>query len=403
MITIVILTVVLIGIAFGHIPKFKMNRTTIAFTGAVILVVSGGIRYEKALTSIDNNTLVLLLSMMIINANFAVSGFFNLVSAKIIRIADTPKKLLFFIILISGLLSSILMNDTVVLMFTPIVLQIIILIKRNPTPYLIGLGLSANIGSAMTPIGNPQNILIAGHSGISFLGFIKPLFIISIISLLLTYFFLILVYRKEFDNAKFKLMEAIEFRIYKPLLIKSTISLTIMMILFLMEFDISLSALIGASILLITRRIKPERVFKEVDWSLLVFFASLFVITGVAIETGLDKKLFHIFEKTIFQNYLNLSFFTAILSNLVSNVPAVMILSPFIKLMDNAYVYWLVVAMSSTFAGNLTIIGSVANIIVVEIARKKGVYISFFEFLKIGVFITIITILLGSFWLQMLY
>ncbi len=396
----IIITLILIAIAFGHIPTLKMNRATIAFVGAVLLIGVGILNYENALKSIELHTLALLLSMMIINANFSVSGFFDLVSSKILKIADSPKKLLFLLIFASGYLSSLLLNDTVVIMFTPIVLQMLLLVKRNPIPYLIALGLSANIGSAMTPIGNPQNILIAGYSKISFLNFLKPLFLVSTFSLFITYFTIIAFYRKEFDSSKFVIEGEINFRIYSPLLIKSILALSIVLALSLMEFDISLSALAGASILLVTRRIKPERVFKEIDWALLLFFTSLFVITGAIVHTGIDKKLFSVFEDIIFQNYITLSFFIAILSNIVSNVPAVMILSPFINLAKNPEAYWIVVAMSSTFAGNLTIIGSVANIIVVETAKLSGVRIGFFEFLKVGSLVTILTILLGSIWLE---
>ncbi|MCA1928108.1 MAG: anion transporter [Calditerrivibrio sp.] len=400
----IILTIlVLIAIAFGHIPKFRMNRTTIAFVGASCFIISGVIDYEEAIKAIDMNTIVLLFSMMVINANFSVSGFFGLVSAKILKFADTPKKLLLLIIFLSGYMSAVLLNDTVVIMFTPIVLYIVLSVNRNPIPYLIGLGLSANIGSAMTPIGNPQNILIAGYSGLKFLGFLKPLFFVSTISMFFIYIVLSILYKREITSVKFVLERDIEYRIYKPLLIKSLVSVVIMIFLFLMEVDLSFAALIGASILLVTRRIKPERVFREVDWSLLVFFASLFIITGSVVVSGIDKKLFLIFENTIFQNFYYFSFFVAVFSNLVSNVPAVMIMSPIIKMAENSQIYWIVTAMSSTFAGNLTVIGSVANIIVVEIAKRKGVNISFFEFFKSGFIVTVITILFGSVWLSWLF
>lgn len=403
MFDIVFIFFVLVAIAFGHIPTFRMNRTTIAFVGASALVVFGVVGYEKALRSIDINTIVLLFSMMVINANFSVSGFFGLVSAKILKFADTPKKLLLLIIFLSGYMSAVLLNDTVVIMFTPIVLYIVLLVNRNPVPYLIGLGLAANVGSAMTPIGNPQNILIAGYSGLKFLDFVKPLFIVSTISMFIIYIVLSMLYKKEISDLKFSVERDIEYRIYKPLLIKSIVSVTIMISLFLMEVDLSFASLIGASVLLVTRRIKPERVFREVDWSLLIFFASLFIITESVVVSGIDKKLFFIFEKTIFQNFYYFSFFVAVFSNLVSNVPAVMIISPIIKMVENSHIYWILTAMSSTFAGNLTIIGSVANIIVVEVAKRRGVNISFFEFFKSGFIVTVITILFGSLWLSWLF
>lgn len=401
MFNIIALIVILAGVALGHIPNFRMNRTTIAFVGATFLVAIGFIPFEEAKKSINLNTIVLLFSMMIINANFSVSGFFRLAASKVLYFVNSPKKLLLSVILMSGFLSAILLNDIVVLMLTPIIIQLLNTIKRDPIPYLIALGLSANIGSAMTPIGNPQNMLIAGFSGISFLSFVRPLFFVSFISLFVVYIVILVIYSNEFKNIKFSFYKVENVKIYKPLLVKSIIAVGVMLILFVVDVDVVMATLISASILLVTRRIKPEKVFREVDWSLLVFFASLFVITGSIVYNKIDKDLFYIFEGTIFQNYLYFSAFAVILSNIVSNVPAVMILSPFIQHMGNPEQYWILTAMSSTFAGNLTILGSVANIIVVEMARKNGIYISFMEFFKSGVIVTLFTVLIGTLWLRL--
>lgn len=395
MLNVAAIIIILVWIALGHIPNLRMNRTTIAFVGATFLIVIDSIPFEAALKSINLNTVVLLFSMMIINANFSVSGFFGIAASKILYFANSPRKLLLFIILLSGFLSALLLNDIVVLMLSPIIIKLVNTTKRNPVPYLIALGLSANIGSAMTPIGNPQNMLIAGFSGISFLGFIRPLFLVSCISLLIVYIVISFIYRNEFKNVTFVLDKTDDAKIYKPLLIKSIIAVCVMLILFVCNVDVVIASLISASILLVTRRIKPEKVFREVDWSLLVFFASLFVITGSIVYNGIDRELFSIFKGTIFQNYFYYSGSVVILSNAVSNVPAVMMMSPFIQRMENSQVYWIITAMSSTFAGNLTIIGSVANIIVVEVARKKGINISFMEFMKSGSIVTIITVLIG--------
>jgi len=396
----IILLLTLIAIAVGYVPRFKMNRTTIALVGGVFLIVSGGIGYDDALRSINLDTIVLLFSMMIINANFGISGFFGIVSQKIIKFADTPKKLLFVIIFTSGILSSILLNDTVAIMFTPIAIMVLLNLKRDPVPYLLGLGMASNIGSAMTPVGNPQNMLIASFSGLTFIKFIAPLFFVSIGSLVFLYMILLLFFKEEFNDTRISSADIPEFRIYRPLLFKTIASTVVMIILFLLHFPVSYSALIAASILLFTRRIKPSRVFREIDWSLLVFFSSLFVVTSAVETTGIGEKLYLIFENFIFSNIFSFSFAMGVFSNIVSNVPAVMLFAPFIKSMGNSYEYWITAAMSSTFAGNFTIIGSVANIIVVEIAAKNGIKISFIKFFKVGSIVTIITILTGSLWLN---
>lgn len=398
-----ILIATLIAIAVGYIPKFRMNRTTIALVGATALIVTGGIDYEKALKAINLDTIILLFSMMIINANFSVSGFFGLVAQKIIKYADTPKKLLLIVIFTSGLLSSILLNDTVAIMFTPIVILVLLNLKRDPIPYLLGLGMAANIGSAMTPVGNPQNMLIASYSGITFLKFIAPLFAVSVISLITLYFILIFFFKKEFSDSKIELIDVERKRVFKPLLIKSSIATMIMILLFLLHFPVSYAALIAASILLFTRRIKPERVFREIDWSLLVFFSALFVVTSTVETTGVGERLYDIFKNFIFVNIFSFSFSMAVLSNVVSNVPAVMLFAPFLNSLTNSYEFWITAAMSSTFAGNLTIIGSVANIIVVEIATKNGIKINFMQFFRVGIMVTTITIAIGSIWLAWVF
>jgi len=403
MVTELILLFTLIAIAIGYIPRFRMNRTTIAFVGATALMVTGGIKYDAALKAINLDTIILLFSMMIINANFSVSGFFGLVSQKIIKYANTPKKLLFIIIFTSGLLASILLNDTVSIMFTPIVIMVLINLKRDPIPYLLGLGMAANIGSAMTPVGNPQNMLIASYSGITFLNFVSPLLFVSIVSLYLLYFLIQIFFKNEFSDENIDQIEISSVRIYKPLLIKSTVATLIMISLFLFHFSVSYAALIAASILLFTRRIKPERVFKEIDWSLLVFFSALFVVTATVETTGIGEKLYTVFKNFIFVNIFSFSFAMMIFSNIVSNVPAVMLFSPFLKTLNNGYEFWIAAAMSSTFAGNLTIIGSVANIIVVEIAAKNGIKISFMQFFKVGILVTILTTLIGSLWLMFIF
>jgi Na+/H+ antiporter NhaD/arsenite permease-like protein len=403
MVTELILLFTLIAIAIGYIPRFRMNRTTIALVGATALMVTGGIKYDAALKAINLDTIILLFSMMIINANFSVSGFFGLVSQKIIKYANTPKKLLFIIIFTSGLLASILLNDTVSIMFTPIVIMVLINLKRDPIPYLLGLGMAANIGSAMTPVGNPQNMLIASYSGITFLNFVSPLLFVSIVSLYLLYFLIQIFFKNEFSDENIDQIEISSVRIYKPLLIKSTVATLIMISLFLFHFSVSYAALIAASILLFTRRIKPERVFKEIDWSLLVFFSALFVVTATVETTGIGEKLYTVFKNFIFVNIFSFSFAMMIFSNIVSNVPAVMLFSPFLKTLNNGYEFWIAAAMSSTFAGNLTIIGSVANIIVVEIAAKNGIKISFMQFFKVGILVTILTTLIGSLWLMFIF
>ncbi len=392
----------LVGIALGSYPTFRMNRSTIALVGATALMIIGALTVEDAFKAIDIQTIILLFSMMVLNINLRLSGFFKIITSKIISFAKTPKQLLALIIFSSGLLSALFLNDTIVIMFTPLILSVVLSLKRNPIPYLVALATSANVGSVATIVGNPQNMIIGIFSKISFTQFAIKLTPIALIGLTIIWVVIVLIYKSEFRNEKLSTEIEEDYKVFRPLLIKSSIVLALMLIAFNLGFPIALSALGGASLLLITRRIKPERVFIELDWSLLVFFSGLFIITHTLNEFFISKY-FQISQSLISGNIVfDLSIVSAVLSNLVSNVPAVLLISPALLKFSNAENLWLALAMSSTFAGNLTLLGSVANLIVAESAKRQGVKLEFMEYLKAGIPITILTLIIGIVWLNVL-
>lgn len=389
----------LFGIAIGSFPKFRMNRATISLVGASALIIINEMNLKKAVSFIDIDTIILIFAMMIININLRLAGFFNIIANKVIAYSKTPRQLLIILTFSSGILSSLFLNDTIVIMFTPMIIEIVIHFKRNPIPYLIALATSANIGSAATIVGNPQNMIIGIQSGISFSEFMFYMFPISLVCLFLVVIVISIIYKKEFTNQKFEENLDKETKIYRPLFIKSTAVLTLMLIAFLIGSPVAITALAASAILLITRRIKPERVFLEVDFSLLIFFACLFIIshqTNYLLTSSVKISDLQFFSEN---RIINISIVASVLSNIISNVPAVLMLSPIIKEMINPEKIWLTLALSSTFAGNLTLLGSVANLIVVEMARKRGVNIKFTEYLKSGVIITIISLVFGVTWL----
>jgi Na+/H+ antiporter NhaD/arsenite permease-like protein len=288
-------------------------------------------------------------------------------------------------------------------MLTPLIVEVTLQLKRNPVPYLIALAASANIGSAATIIGNPQNMIIGMSSKISFLKFTSVLLIPSIVSLLVLFLIVVLIYRKEFVRTKFDHPAEFHFRIYKPLFVKCIIAGIIFLAMIIVGIQLPLAALGSASILLITRRLKPQRVFIEIDWALLVFFSSLFIITGSIEKNVLSQKLFGFIEPIARGSSGLFAIASAVLSNIVSNVPAVMLFKPLIPQFINPEKAWLILAMSSTYAGNLTLLGSVANLIVAETAKHEGIKIDFVEYLKVGIVITIISIFIGTLYLEMIY
>jgi len=261
----------IIGVAIGRYPKFKMNRATIALIGSSALIVAGAISIEDAFNAVDINTIILLFSMMVLNINLRLSGFFNIITSKVIGIAKTPRQFLGLVIFSSGILSGLFLNDTIVLIFTPLLIEMLLYLKRNPIPYLVALATSANVGSAATIVGNPQNMIIGIDSGIPFFDFALNLTPVAFLGLGVIWLVIIIIYKNEFKRETMIVENIPEPRIYKPLLIKSSVVLVIILLGFNLGFPIALTALGGASLLLITRRIKPERVFTELDWGLLVF------------------------------------------------------------------------------------------------------------------------------------
>lgn len=389
-----------LGIAIGEFPRLRMNRATIALVGAVMLVAIGALPLEAALQSLDAATLILLFSMMVINAHLEMAGFFDWVAGFVIVRASSPRVLLALVIGVSGVLAAIFLNDTVVLMFTPLVLQITLTLKRNPLPYLIALATSANIGSVATITGNPQNILIGTSSGISYTAFLLILAPVAVVGLAIAFGVILLVYRAEFATGPFSAMAVPPAEVKHPLLRKSLIITGALLVAFLLGAPIAISALVAAAALLVTRTTEPEQIFSRVDWSLLIFFTGLFVVTGAIEYLGWSDLLFQWIEPLAQGGVGPLALVTVVLSNLVSNVPAVMLFRPIVPDFPNPQQTWLTLAMASTLAGNLTLLGSVANLIVAESARTRGVRLGFVEYLKAGVPITILTVAVGVVWLN---
>ncbi len=398
-----VIVVTIAGIAAGRYPHLRMNRATIALVGAATLAAIGAISSEQAYEALDLGTLMLLLAMMIINANLRIAGFFGLVAERILPRARSPRLLLLMVMVSAGLLSALFLNDTIVLVFTPLLLEIVLALGRNPIPYLMGLATAANIGSAGAITGNPQNMLIGASSGIPYLKFSMYLMPVAIIGLLCAWGILILVYRKEFTKVFDTFVPHREVRIYRPLLLKSAISVMVLLTLFVAGVEVPLAAIIAASLLLVTRRLRPERVFNEIDWSLLVLFSGLFVVTAAIETSGWGDSLFGLLLPLMDAGVLSITVVTAALSNIISNVPAILLFRPLVQQFSNPEQVWLILAMASTFAGNLTLLGSIANLIVAETARRRRVTLSFTEYLKAGVPITLLTLLIGVVWFTLLF
>jgi len=397
----VLLTLILGAIAVGEIPRFHFNRATLALVGAVLVLVLGILPLSTAYAAIDWNTLALLFAMMVFTAHLRLAGFFDLAGRALAGVSHSPRLFLFFLILAGALLSAFFINDTVVLLVTPLVCQLTLATGLNPLPFLIGLAVSSNIGSMATPIGNPQNILIATSSGLGFGDFASALTVPALTSLAVAWTLIVVIYRKDLGRREFRWVPPRPPRIHRALLLKCALALAVMVGGFVVGWSLALSALAGAAVLLFTRRVKPAKVLGRVDGSLLLFFAALFVVTRAVEATGGFQALLAWSRPLLAENLALFSVLAAGLSNLISNVPAVMVLKPLIPTLADTHRAWIALAAASTLAGNLTLLGSVANLIVAETARPYGIKLGFLEYLKVGLPLAVLSIVITTLWLSL--
>jgi Na+/H+ antiporter NhaD/arsenite permease-like protein len=384
--------------ALGKFPGLKIDRPGAAIIGAVLMFITGAVRGQNALNLIHFGTIVLLFSMMVVVAYLHLAGFFDWITDQVVTRLK-PHHLLPTVIFLSGLLSAFFVNDIICLVMVPFVLKAARRMGVKPIPYLLAVATASNIGSTATITGNPQNILIGSFSGIHYRDFLWHLGPVALVGLLFDWFVLWWLYfRGRVHDVQAEAGgEAVQ--VDRAALLKAGLVAALVLVGFLAGFPPPLVAAVGAAIMLITRTRDPHLVYEEVDWGLLVFFIGLFLIVGGAENAGLTEHLLRFGEHFNLQHLGVLTVVTAILSNLVSNVPAVMLLKSLVARFVNPHSAWLALAMASTLAGNLTITGSVANIIVVERARKEAA-ISFLDYFRIGSPVTLLTLLFGWLWIS---
>ena len=388
-----------LALALGKIPGLLIDRAGVALVGASLMVGAGVLTLDEAYRAVDFDTITLLLGIMIVVANLRLSGFFTLVNAWVARHVHRPIGLLAAVTIVSGLFSAFLVNDAICLVLTPLVLELTLSLKRKPTPYLLAVAMASNIGSTATITGNPQNIMIGSFSHLPYLRFAFALAPVAFVGLALTILLLALAYRAEFALDGRLAAAPPQARVRRALMARALLATGTMVALFFAGQPPAKAAIVIGGLLLLTRRLKSERIYAEIDWSLLLMFVGLFVIVGGAQHALMTPDVLAAASRLHLDQVPALSVVTAALSNLVSNVPAVLVLKPFIEALPNRDTAWLVVAMASTLAGNFTVLGSIANLIVVQKARSRGVSISFWDYFKVGAPLTVLTIAVGTLWL----
>ncbi len=377
------------ALGLGTVPGLRMNRATIALVSSAVLVGLGTLTLEQAWQAIDANTIVFLLSMMVVNAYLSYSGFFRLTLVGMLRLTRSPLGLMIWLTLGTGILSAFFLNDTLALVSTPLTLQLTRSLKLDPVPYLLAIAGATNIGSVATLSGNPQNILVGSFSGISYGEFAISLAPVAVIGLGIQVGLLCWLYPAVRSLKPCDPPQPERFRLYPPLLIKTILVAGLLLGSFVLGLPLAKSAFLAAAALLVTRRLKPERVLGQVDWSLLVLFSGLFILTYCV-------QSLNLLDGITLQDPVSLLVITTLLSNLISNVPTVLLIQGSIPTADTQS--WILLAAGATLAGNLTLFGAVANLITAQSAAAAGYSLSFGQHIRFGIPLTVLTLGVTYIW-----
>ena len=370
------------------------------------MVSIGVMTPERAYRAVNYDTLVLLLGMMLISAYLYLAHFFEWAADVVLKFSRTPQRLLLYLTLTSGVLSALLVNDTICLMLTPLVVAVIRRGKLPLLPFLIALATSANIGSVATLVGNPQNMIIGHFSRIPFSEFAGSLTPAAFVGLAINFTIVSFGFRNVLRAGAISREPHPVPKLDRGLFVIVCIVLVVMFACFFAGLNLAWTALAGAALVMVLARRDTHEVLKLVDWHLLVFFAALFVVVEGLSDTGLPDAIYRhmqpMFGAHATAQAWNLTWFSVVGSNIFSNVPFVLVAGKWIPHFADPALMWKVLALATTFAGNLTIIGSVANMIVVESAREY-LEIGFWDYARFGIPITILTTVAGTFVLLALH
>lgn len=412
MIPIIILAIVFILIAVRQIGNIKLQIWQIMLFGAIGVLITGQISPYDALKSINLDVMFFLFGMFVVGRALEDSGYLSHLSYKFFSKAKTVNKLIMFMLFVFGFLSALLMNDTIAIIGTPIILYLARKHDISAKPLLLTLAFSVTIGSVMSPIGNPQNLLIAINGKIQnpFIEFAKYLLLPTIINLFVAYFLIKLFYKKSLVNRELDHSEE-PIRDHK-LAVLSKVSLILIILLILikissvilrLDFDFRLTYIALVSMLPIIL-LSPKRVdlIKKIDWHTLIFFASMFILMESVWQTGF-------FQSVISRSNIDITSIPAILavsiffSQLISNVPLVSLYMPILMQVGISNKELIALAAGSTIAGNLTILGAASNVIIIQNSEeRRGDTITFIDFVRIGIPLTIINLIVYWFFLEII-
>jgi Na+/H+ antiporter NhaD/arsenite permease-like protein len=386
-----IFTATYVGIAMGHVPGLKLNRVGIALLGAIAMMIFGDISTAEVVAYIDWPTIFLLFGFFVISAQLRLSGFYDLVAGGISARLGHPARFLLVLMLVTGGLSAVLNHDIVCYVFAPIVGTAVLCKQLNPIPFLIALAIASNIGAAATLIGNPQDMMIGQVAHLSFGHYLLWSAVPVILAMAAAYGIIWRLSQKILQSPGSVPGKANDPSrpFNKPHTIKGLIILAAVIGLFFSPLPKEIIALAAAGIHLASTRFRTNDLLGLVEWPILVLFMGLFVVTGAFESTGCGDQAVQWLAHGGFNINApaTLALTTAGLSNLINNSATVMLLLKVVNLSQPATAY--ILALANSFGGSLIIIGSVSNIIVVQQARALGVKISFRDFARLGIPVTL--------------
>lgn len=401
----VIFVVTYLGLAAGRIPGLALDRTGIALLGAIAMVVAGVLGVPEAVAAIDVPTILLLYGLMVLSAQLRLGGFYTWAAMRMTAFLGRPRLFLLACMGTAAALSAVLANDIVCLAFTPVLALSLRAAGRRPVPFLVGLAVASNIGSAATIIGNPQNMLIGQVGGLDFARFLAYCGPPSLAALAGSYLLILRLARRDIAVREATGEEEIGGdgwpRIDEWQTAKGLVMVLLLVGFFFTAVPRELSCLAAAGVLLCSRRLHSRRILGLVDWHLITLFVGLFVVVAGIEAAGVPARALEALAGRGIDlgRPAAIAAVAAVLSNLVSNVPATMLLVRFLPAGDPAP--WYALALATTFAGNLILLGSIANLIVVEQAASLGLRISFREHARLGVPVTLLSFVLLAAWIAL--
>lgn len=408
--TLAIFVLVYVAMALGHLPGFRLDRTGAAAVGAMILIASGEISPAAAWAAIDYRTIGLLFGLMVVSAGFMVAGFYDWVAQKVGSIDVGPKALLAILITVSGVMAALLNKDVVAVAMAPVFCSICLARRLNPLPFLLGFCFAANFGSAATLIGSPQNMIVAETLNLSFVGFMRAAALPAVLGLPVIWVIIVLCYRGRWDlsgvqstvDAGTTTAAAPAVAFNQGETIKATIVAVAVIIAFIFtDWPHMLVALAGASVLLISRRMASANLLHHVNGDLLVLLFGLFVVNATLTSTGLPQHLLTSLRGigVDLHDPMSMLGVMAVLSNIVGNNPAVMLVAPFIGGAHQPEALGAAIALGTGFSSSAVIFGSLVGIIVAEECRKRSIPLSFAEFARAGLPTSILCLAMAAGWI----